>query len=135
LQKIKELEKWQKKKHLEQQDYAVQTGSQLCLAIEDANGKKFTKKIGSFSLIERVILSAGAMLIFSVSFQIDQMSEDVAQPTRPQYIPVSLSRWWPESSHKVAWACRTPTNLLNSAHPFEPHASFFHTLHCIYAPS
>ena len=33
------------------------------------------KKIGSFSLIERVILSAGAMLIFSVSFQIDQMPE------------------------------------------------------------
>jgi len=32
-------------------------------------------KIGSFSLIERVILSAGAMLIFSVSFQIDQMPE------------------------------------------------------------
>lgn len=27
------------------------------------------------SLIERVILSAGAMLIFSVSFQIDQMPE------------------------------------------------------------
>ncbi|KAJ5415771.1 hypothetical protein N7465_004466, partial [Penicillium sp. CMV-2018d] len=27
------------------------------------------KKIGSFSLIERVILSAGAMLIFSVYFQ------------------------------------------------------------------
>ncbi|KAL3450943.1 hypothetical protein BJX65DRAFT_268605 [Aspergillus insuetus] len=33
------------------------------------------KKTGSFSLIERVILSAGAMLIFSVSFQIDQMPE------------------------------------------------------------
>ena len=32
-------------------------------------------KIFSFSLIERVILSAGAMLIFSVSFQIDQMPE------------------------------------------------------------
>jgi hypothetical protein len=35
-------------------------------------GKKIqdvkSKKIGSFSLIERVILSAGAMLIFSVSF-------------------------------------------------------------------
>ena len=29
----------------------------------------------TFSLIERVILSAGAMLIFSVSFQIDQMPE------------------------------------------------------------
>ncbi|KAJ5164924.1 uncharacterized protein N7500_006754 [Penicillium coprophilum] len=28
------------------------------------------KKIGSFSLIERVILSAGAMLIFSVYFQL-----------------------------------------------------------------
>ena len=37
--------------------------------------KKNKKKIGSFSLIERVILSAGAMLIFSVSFQIDQMPE------------------------------------------------------------
>ncbi|PYH58133.1 uncharacterized protein BO96DRAFT_254828 [Aspergillus niger CBS 101883] len=36
---------------------------------------KVTKKTGSFSLIERVILSAGAMLIFSVSFQIDQMPE------------------------------------------------------------
>ena len=33
------------------------------------------QKNGSFSLIERVILSAGAMLIFSVSFQIDQMPE------------------------------------------------------------
>ena len=33
------------------------------------------KKTGSFSLIERVILSAGAMLIFSVSFQNDQMPE------------------------------------------------------------
>jgi hypothetical protein len=40
------------------------------------HAKKSAKKNGSFSLIERVILSAGAMLIFSVSFQIDQMSED-----------------------------------------------------------
>ena len=37
--------------------------------------KRNVQKIGSFSLIERVILSAGAMLIFSVSFQIDQMPE------------------------------------------------------------
>jgi cell division protein FtsL len=38
----------------------------------EANNSKLSemskKKIGSFSLIERVILSAGAMLIFSVSF-------------------------------------------------------------------
>jgi hypothetical protein len=33
------------------------------------------KKIGSFSLIERVILSAGAMLIFSVSFQLLDVSD------------------------------------------------------------
>ena len=33
---------------------------------------------GSFSLIERAILSAWVMLIFSVSFQIDQMSEDMS---------------------------------------------------------
>ena len=39
------------------------------------NYQKNCQKIGSFSLIERVILSAGAMLIFSVSFQIDQMPE------------------------------------------------------------
>jgi hypothetical protein len=38
-------------------------------------GSVCNEKIGSFSLIERVILSAGAMLIFSVSFQIDQMPE------------------------------------------------------------
>ena len=37
------------------------------------------KKIGSFSLIERVILSAGAMLIFSVSFPTDRyVSSDAA---------------------------------------------------------
>jgi hypothetical protein len=34
------------------------------------------KKMWWFSLQERVILSAGAMLIFSVLFQIDQMSAD-----------------------------------------------------------
>jgi hypothetical protein len=38
--------------------------------IRESKGEN-AKKIGSFSLIERVILSAGAMLIFSVSFQID----------------------------------------------------------------
>ena len=42
---------------------------------EKANRAKNVRKTGSFSLIERVILSAGAMLIFSVSFQIDQMPE------------------------------------------------------------
>jgi hypothetical protein len=41
----------------------------------EAEGKNKRQKNGSFSLIERVILSAGAMLIFSVSFQIDQMPE------------------------------------------------------------
>ena len=39
------------------------------------HAKECQKKTLSFSLIERVILSAGAMLIFSVSFQIDQMPE------------------------------------------------------------
>ena len=34
-----------------------------------------SKKLFAFSMIERVILSAGAMLIFSVSFQYDQMPE------------------------------------------------------------
>jgi hypothetical protein len=41
----------------------------------EAEDKSKRQKNGSFSLIERVILSAGAMLIFSVSFQIDQMPE------------------------------------------------------------
>ena len=43
------------------------------------------KKICSFSLIERVILSAGAMLIFSVSFQIDQMPEGREVYSRLKY--------------------------------------------------
>lgn len=41
------------------------------------------KKTFSFSLIERVILSAGAMLIFSVSFQIARIvSEDLNERER-----------------------------------------------------
>jgi hypothetical protein len=52
----------------------------ICILCESnlrlVHAKRFAKKNLSFSLIERVILSAGAMLIFSVSFQIDQMSED-----------------------------------------------------------
>jgi hypothetical protein len=47
---------------------------------------KEMQKNGSFSLIERVILSAGAMLIFSVSFQIDQMSEDKSKAKMLVYI-------------------------------------------------
>jgi hypothetical protein len=44
------------------------------------------QKNGSFSLIERVILSAGAMLIFSVSFQIDQMPEGEVDKNKVIYI-------------------------------------------------
>jgi hypothetical protein len=44
------------------------------------------QKNGSFSLIERVILSAGAMLIFSVSFQIDQMPEGEVDENKVIYI-------------------------------------------------
>lgn len=47
------------------------------------------KKTGSFSLIERVILSAGAMLIFSVSFQIDQMPEGTCEDIRMNYKGIS----------------------------------------------
>jgi hypothetical protein len=49
-------------------------------------GKSQKQKNGSFSLIERVILSAGAMLIFSVSFQIDQMPEGEKKIHRIVYI-------------------------------------------------
>lgn len=47
---------------------------------------RIKKKTGSFSLIERVILSAGAMLIFSVSFQIDQMPEGNRHRKRMDYM-------------------------------------------------
>jgi hypothetical protein len=50
--------KWQKNNREERRDCLLRSSKD-----------KFSKKIGSFSLIERVILSAGAMLIFSVSFQ------------------------------------------------------------------
>jgi hypothetical protein len=53
------------------------------------------QKNGSFSLIERVILSAGAMLIFSVSFQIDQMP--VGEKTMVCLVSISfvvvVGRW------------------------------------------
>ena len=54
------------------------------------------KKTGSFSLIERVILSAGAMLIFSVSFQIDQMPEGSKHSVEVVYISMvggALGQW------------------------------------------
>lgn len=41
----------------------------IAISQQQKSSKK-RKKTGSFSLIERVILSAGAMLIFSVSFQL-----------------------------------------------------------------
>ena len=51
------------------------------------------KKTGSFSLIERVILSAGAMLIFSVSFQIDQMPEGSRYILILNYIGALILCW------------------------------------------
>jgi hypothetical protein len=52
-----------------------------------------TQKNGSFSLIERVILSAGAMLIFSVSFQIDQMPEGEDLYNCNNYIWFVVVQW------------------------------------------
>jgi len=51
---------------------------------------KNSKKTFSFSLIERVILSAGAMLIFSVSFQIDQMSRRTIESVLKVYMKGSV---------------------------------------------
>ncbi|KOS45267.1 hypothetical protein ACN38_g3790 [Penicillium nordicum] len=45
------------------------------------------KKIGSFSLIERVILSAGAMLIFSVYFHLTICPEGRKDILKVQYNP------------------------------------------------
>jgi len=58
------------------------------------------KKTGSFSLIERVILSAGAMLIFSVSFQIDQMPEGNGYRVRMVYMLLTAGMG---SSHWLGW--------------------------------
>ena len=69
------------KKGIAQEPTATRTVN-LCL---DLTTKK--TKIVSFSLIERVILSAGAMLIFSVSFQIDQMPEGKHLILTTTYIP------------------------------------------------
>jgi hypothetical protein len=67
-------------------------------------GKKESQKNGSFSLIERVILSAGAMLIFSVSFQIDQMPEGEEKTDNAVYI-ASIVLWWCLSSHRSLGSC------------------------------
>ncbi|KAJ5778032.1 hypothetical protein N7520_001278 [Penicillium odoratum] len=46
------------------------------------------KKTGSFSLIERVILSAGAMLIFSVYFHLTKCPEGQWYPRLRVHIPI-----------------------------------------------
>lgn len=54
--------------------------------VAESNLRLPEEKNGSFSLIERVILSAGAMLIFSVSFQIDQMFRRTKAYKNKKYI-------------------------------------------------
>ncbi|KAI0172291.1 hypothetical protein GGR52DRAFT_463544 [Hypoxylon sp. FL1284] len=65
--------------------------------------KKGCKKMVCFSLIERVILSAGAMLIFSVSFQIDQMPEGESSCAIWPYIPLFCRRYPGSGVPSPAW--------------------------------
>lgn len=51
------------------------------------------KKTGSFSLIERVILSAGAMLIFSVYFHLTKCPEGHRSLLKLNYIPFPLAEF------------------------------------------
>ena len=51
------------------------------------------KNLFAFSLIERVILSAGAMLIFSVLFQFDQMPEGRGPKHGRVEVCVCVCRW------------------------------------------
>lgn len=63
-------------------------------------------------MIERVILSAGAMLIFSVSFQIDQMPEGIRHRKRMDYMGGDGKDWVGIERHDwVAWvsACEAGT--------------------------
>jgi hypothetical protein len=65
-------------------------------------------KNGSFSLIERVILSAGAMLIFSVYFQIDQMPVGEGMMTYCVYVSfVAMERrrgCWSRKAADGTWS-------------------------------
>ena len=54
---------------------------------KEKNGQKKPKKNLSFSLIERVILSAGAMLIFSVFLRFDRVSCDEGKCLYLVYVP------------------------------------------------
>jgi len=65
-------------------------------------------RLTSFSLIERVILSAGAMLIFSVSFQIDQMPEGETTTLIKIYIAI-LKESAPQPTY--------PSSVLTRPHP------------------
>jgi hypothetical protein len=62
------------------------------------------KKTCSFSLIERVILSAGAMLIFSVSFQIDQVGFLPGERKRRAREAVHLYPFWDAESKAMCWS-------------------------------
>ena len=78
------------------------------------------KKNGSVSLIERVILSAGAMLIFSVSFQIDHMPEGEEKRLFKIYICVTIS---PREKRAVKRSASAP-RLAHTTHgPGDAHGS------------
>ena len=81
---------------------------------------KLSEKNGSFSLIERVILSAGAMLIFSVSFQIDHMPEGEEKRLFKIYICVTIS---PREKRAVKRSASAP-RLAHTTHgPGDAHGS------------
>ncbi|KAJ9489562.1 hypothetical protein VN97_g3703 [Penicillium thymicola] len=78
------------------------------------------KKIGSFSLIERVILSAGAMLIFSVYFHLTICPEGRKNILKVQYnphFPAELYRLlvWMTHVGGQLHICRTYMTLPGSA--------------------
>ncbi|KAJ5796868.1 uncharacterized protein N7518_005408 [Penicillium psychrosexuale] len=60
------------------------------------------KKIGSFSLIERVILSAGAMLIFSVYFHLTICPEGRKSILKVQY---KLTFRQKLTAYYIRWVC------------------------------
>ncbi|KAJ9484850.1 hypothetical protein VN97_g8506 [Penicillium thymicola] len=65
----------------------VRSGLTICSLhrIASISDLERRKKIGSFSLIERVILSAGAMLIFSVYFHLTICPEGRKDFLKVQY--------------------------------------------------
>jgi hypothetical protein len=123
------------------QHFSLTKTSKMILRIKNMSSavlpaSKKQKKTVCVSLIKRVILSAGAMLIFSVSFQIDQMDRsprcqesdrnicisiflnEESGTSHLRSLPRMFSAWAPNRQDRPLCQCLIPASHLEKAYDY-----------------